>query len=412
MTASRSGPSQVLVLRGQAGVGKTALLRYVLGKASGQLIAQASGIQSEMELAFAGLQQFCAPLTKYSGAIPDPQREALTIAFGTRSGPPPDRFLIGLAVLSLLAAAAEHQPVLCVIDDAQWLDRVSLQTLAFVTRRLGSEPVAMLFAVRDGTDSELAGLPELTVHGLRAADAGTLLDSVIPGLLDERVRDRIVAETQGNPLALLELPRDMTAEELAGGFGWPDGGRLAGQIEQTFLRRVQQLPAHTQTLLLAAATDPLGDVTLLARAAQQLGIPMHAIAPAEAADLVELSTRVRFRHPLCVRLSTSAQIPWNAEEFMASWPAPRTRAPIPIVGHGTARMRPRVPMRPSRGSWSSPPAALRPRAASWLLPRSYSARPNSPRIRRRGAGGRWPPPSRNTTRPPLTPPASCSALRT
>lgn len=298
MTASRSGPSQVLVLRGQAGVGKTALLRYVLGKASGQQIAQASGIQSEMELAFAGLQQFCAPLTKYSGAIPDPQREALAIAFGTRSGPPPDRFLIGLAVLSLLAAAAEHQPVLCVIDDAQWLDRVSLQTLAFVTRRLGSEPVAVLFAVRDGADSELAGLPELTVRGLRAADAGTLLDSVIPGLLDERVRDRIVAETQGNPLALLELPRDMTAEELAGGFGWPDGGRLAGQIEQTFLRRVQQLPAHTQTLLLAAATDPLGDVTLLARAAQQLGIPMHAIAPAEAADLVELSTRVRFRHPL------------------------------------------------------------------------------------------------------------------
>lgn len=298
MTASRSGPSQVLVLRGQAGVGKTALLRYVLGKASGQQIAQASGIQSEMELAFAGLQQFCAPLTKYSGAIPDPQREALAIAFGTRSGPPPDRFLIGLAVLSLLAAAAEHQPVLCVIDDAQWLDRVSLQTLAFVTRRLGSEPVAVLFAVRDGADSELAGLPELTVRGLRAADAGTLLDSVIPGLLDERVRDRIVAETQGNPLALLELPRDMTAEELAGGFGWPDGGRLAGQIEQTFLRRVQQLPAHTQTLLLTAATDPLGDVTLLARAAQQLGIPMHAIAPAEAADLVELSTRVRFRHPL------------------------------------------------------------------------------------------------------------------
>ncbi|CPY56239.1 Putative transcriptional regulator%2C LuxR family [Mycobacteroides abscessus] len=364
MTASRSGPSQVLVLRGQAGVGKTALLRYVLGKASGQQIAQASGIQSEMELAFAGLQQFCAPLTKYSGAIPDPQREALAIAFGTRSGTPPDRFLIGLAVLSLLAAAAEHQPVLCVIDDAQWLDRVSLQTLAFVTRRLGSEPVAMLFAVRDGIDSELAGLPELTVRGLRPADAGTLLDSVIPGLLDERVRDRIVAETQGNPLALLELPRDMTAEELAGGFGWPDGGRLAGQIEQTFLRRVHQLPAHTQTLLLAAATDPLGDVTLLARAAQQLGIPMHAIAPAEAADLVELSTRGASAIRWCVRLSISVQIPWNAEESMVSWPAPRTRAPIPIVGRGTARTRPRVPMRPSRRSWSSPPAALRPRAAS------------------------------------------------
>lgn len=286
------------MLRGDAGVGKTALLKYALGKASGLQITHASGIQSEMELAFAGLQQFCAPLTGYSEALPGPQREALDIAFGAASGPPPDRFLIGLAVLSLLAAAAEHQPVLCVIDDAQWLDRASLQTLAFVTRRLGSEPVAMLFAVRDGAEGELAGLPGLTVRGLRAADAGALLDSVIPGRLDERVRDRIVAETQGNPLALLELPRDMTTAELAGGFGWPETGRLSGQIEQAFLRRVQQLPAQTQTLLLAAATDPLGDVTLLAGAARHLGISLDAIAPAEAAELVELSTRVRFRHPL------------------------------------------------------------------------------------------------------------------
>lgn len=286
------------MLRGDAGVGKTALLKYALGNASGLQITHASGIQSEMELAFAGLQQFCAPLTSYSEALPGPQREALDIAFGAASGPPPDRFLIGLAVLSLLAAAAAHQPVLCVIDDAQWLDRASLQTLAFVTRRLGSEPVAMLFAVRDGAEGELAGLPGLTVRGLRAADAGALLDSVIPGRLDERVRDRIVAETQGNPLALLELPRDMTTAELAGGFGWPETGRLSGQIEQAFLRRVQQLPAQTQTLLLAAATDPLGDVTLLAGAARHLGISLDAIAPAEAAELVELSTRVRFRHPL------------------------------------------------------------------------------------------------------------------
>ncbi|WP_232783732.1 helix-turn-helix transcriptional regulator [Mycobacteroides franklinii] len=298
MTDARSGPSRMLVLRGEAGVGKTALLRYALDKALGFQIARTAGIESEMELAFAGLQQFCAPLSKHLGAIPGPQREALDIAFGAHSGPPPDRFLVGLAVLSLLAAAAEHQPVLAVIDDAQWLDRVSLQTLAFVTRRLGGEPVAMLFAVRDDADDELSGLPELAVRGLRAADASALLNSAIPGLLDERVRDRVVAETQGNPLALLELPRDMTTEELAGGFGRPDGGRLAGQIEQTFLRRVQQLPMHTQTLLLVAATDPLGDVALLARAAEYLGISMDAIAPAEAVHLVELNTLVRFRHPL------------------------------------------------------------------------------------------------------------------
>ncbi len=298
IAAARSGPSQVLVLRGEAGIGKTALLGYAIEQAQGFRVIRTAGVESEMELAFAGLQHFCGPLSSHLDALPNPQREALDIAFGMSSGPAPDRFLIGLAVLSLLAAAAEHQPMLCVVDDAQWLDRVSLQTLAFVTRRLASEPVAMLFGVRGGAEEELTGLPQLTVGGLRAADAGALLSSAIPGLLDDRVRDRIVAETQGNPLALLELPRDLTAEELAGGFGWPDGGRLAGHIEQAFLRRVQQLPAETQTLLLTAATDPLGDAALLARASERLGISMDALAPAEGADLIELGTRVRFRHPL------------------------------------------------------------------------------------------------------------------
>jgi DNA-binding CsgD family transcriptional regulator len=296
--AARSGPSQILVLRGEAGIGKTALLGYAMERAQGFRVVRTAGVESEMELAFAGLQHLCGPLSHHIAALPAPQREALDIAFGISSGPPPDRFLIGLAVLSLLAAAAEHQPVLCVVDDAQWLDRVSLQTLAFVTRRLGSEPVAVLFGVRSDSDDELNGLPQLTVSGLRAADAGALLDSVIPGLLDDRVRDRIVAETQGNPLALLELPRDLTSEELAGGFGWPDGGRLASHIERAFLRRIKQLPNETRTLLLTAATDPLGDAALLARACEQLGISMDAIAPAEAADLIELGTRVRFRHPL------------------------------------------------------------------------------------------------------------------
>lgn len=296
--AARSGPSQILVLRGDAGIGKTALLGYAVERAQDFRVVRTAGVESEMELAFAGLQHLCGPLSHHVDALPAPQREALDIAFGISTGPRPDRFLIGLAVLSLLAAAAEHQPVLCVVDDAQWLDRVSLQTLAFVTRRLGSEPVAVLFGVRSDSDDELNGLPQLTVGGLRAADAGALLDSVIPGLLDDRVRDRIVAETQGNPLALLELPRDLTSEELAGGFGWPDGGRLASHIERAFLRRIKQLPTETRTLLLTAATDPLGDAALLARACEQLGISMDAIAPAEASDLIELGTRVRFRHPL------------------------------------------------------------------------------------------------------------------
>lgn len=298
IAAARSGPSQVLVLRGEAGIGKTALLGHAIEQAHEFRVVRTAGVESEMELAFAGLQHFCGALPNHIEALPGPQREALDIAFGISSGPAPDRFLIGLAVLSLLAAAAERQPVLCVIDDAQWLDRASLQTLVFVTRRLASEAVAMLFAARDDTDDELTGLPHLAVGGLRAVDAGALLDSAIPGLLDERVRDRIVAETHGNPLALLELPRDLTTEELAGGFGQPDAGRLAGHIEQAFLRRVRQLPMQTQTLLLVAATDALGDAALLARAAEHLDISMDALGPAEAVDLIQLGTRVRFRHPL------------------------------------------------------------------------------------------------------------------
>ncbi len=298
IAAARSGPSQVLVLRGEAGIGKTALLGHAIEQAHEFRVVRTAGVESEMELAFAGLQHFCGALPNHIEALPGPQREALDIAFGISSGPAPDRFLIGLAVLSLLAAAAERQPVLCVIDDAQWLDRASLQTLVFVTRRLASEAVAMLFAARDDTDDELTGLPHLAVGGLRAVDAGALLDSAIPGLLDERVRDRIVAETHGNPLALLELPRDLTTEELAGGFGQPDAGRLAGHIEQAFLRRVRQLPMQTQTLLLVAATDALGDAALLARAAEHLDISMDALGPAEAVNLIQLGTRVRFRHPL------------------------------------------------------------------------------------------------------------------
>ena len=299
---TRAGRSQVLVLRGEAGVGKSALVEYLVGSAAGCQIARAAGVEAEMELAFAGLHQLCLPMMGHLDRVPGPQRDALAIAFGLGTGSAPDRFLVGLAVLSLLAEVGEEQPLICVMDDAQWLDRVSAQTLAFVARRLLAERVAMVFAVRGHAlgsgDDPLIGVPELVVRGLRDEDAHALLGSVVRGRLDERVKDRIVAETRGNPLALLELPRESTVAELAGGFGRPDAGPLASQIEQSFLRRIRALPGATQRLLLAAAAEPVGDVSLLRRVAERLDLEADAAAAAEAAGLIEFGMRVRFRHPL------------------------------------------------------------------------------------------------------------------
>ncbi|OBA64963.1 LuxR family transcriptional regulator [Mycobacterium sp. 1100029.7] len=297
-SSARAGQSQVLVLRGEAGIGKTALLDFVAERAAGVCLARTAGVESEMELAFAGLQQLCAPLLDYGDRLPAPQSDALDVAFGRSAGPAPDRFLVGLAVLSLIGAAAENQPLMLVVDDAQWIDRISAQTLAFVARRLIAEPVALIVAVRDGCDDEFGGLPELTVRGLDSGDSRALLDSVIPGRLDDQVRDRIVAETRGNPLALLELPRGLTAAELAGGFERPDARPLAGQIEQTFVRRIRSLPEQAQQLLLVAAAEPVGDAALLTRAAGRLGLPPDAAAAAQAAGLIDVGTRVRFHHPL------------------------------------------------------------------------------------------------------------------
>ncbi|MGW2223459.1 AAA family ATPase, partial [Nonomuraea sp. NPDC001684] len=299
MATVQDGHSSVLVLRGEAGIGKTALLEYARDSASGCRIIKATGVESEMELAFGGLHQLCSPFLEHLGRLPGPQRDALGTAFGLSAGTPPDRFLVGLAVLSLLADVAEKGPLVCLVDDAQWLDQVSAQTLAFVARRLLAEPIGLLFAVREHhLGPELKGLPQLDVGRLSDSDARALLDSVTPGRLDEQVRDRIVVETQGNPLALLELPRGLAPAELAGGFGRPDARPLAGQIEQGFLRRVRSLPAETQRLLLIAAAEPVGDVTLLTRAAELLGIEVSAASPAEAAGLIAIGTRVRFRHPL------------------------------------------------------------------------------------------------------------------
>ena len=224
----RAGQSRVLVLRGEAGVGKTALLRHLSEAADGCRIARAAGVESEMELAFAGLHALCAPMLGRLQHLPGPQRDALSTAFGLSAGPPPDRFLVGLAVLSLLADAAEERPLVCIVDDAQWLDRVSAETLAFVARRLLAERLGLVFALRESSDERvLDGLPELAVGGLGAEDARLLLDTTIRGPLDERVKARILGESSGNPLALIELPRGSTPAELAGGFGLPDARPLA-----------------------------------------------------------------------------------------------------------------------------------------------------------------------------------------
>ncbi len=295
--AVRAGESRVLVLRGESGVGKTALLDYVSSQAAGCRVARAVGVQSEMELAFAGLHQLCAPMLDRLEGLPVPQREALRTAFGISTGPAPDRFMVGLAVLSLLSEVGEERPLVCLVDDAQWLDHASAQVLGFVARRLAAEPVALIFAAREPGE-ELAELPELPVPGLRKDDARALLDSALTGPLDARVRDQIIAETRGNPLALLELPRGLSSAELAGGFGLPGAVSLPGRVEQSFQRQLGALPVQTRRLLLIAAADPSGDWSLVWRAAGQLGIPIHAAIPATEAGLAEFSPRVRFRHPL------------------------------------------------------------------------------------------------------------------
>ncbi len=289
-----SGESRVLLVRGEPGVGKSALLDYLAGRAAGCRVVRAVGVESEMELAFAGLHQLLASMLDRLDRLPGPQREALRTAFGLSAGPAPDRFLVGLAVLGLVSEVAGERPLVCLVDDEQWLDRASAQTLGFVARRLPAEAVGLVFGARVA-GAELAGLPELVVQGLPEQDARALLDSALTGPLDPRVRDLIVAETRGNPLALLELPRGLTPGELAGGFGLPEGS-LPGRIEESFARQLEGLPEESRHLLQTAAADPSGDPLLVWRAAARLGIPVQASAA--GAGLVEFGARVRFRHPL------------------------------------------------------------------------------------------------------------------
>jgi DNA-binding CsgD family transcriptional regulator len=295
----RGGASAALVVRGEAGVGKTALLRHCARQAAGFRIAQIAGVESEMELPFAGLHQLCGPMLDWLDPLPEPQQKALRVAFGLASGPAPDRFLVGLAALGLLAEASAERPLLCFVDDAHWLDDASGHVLGFVARRLLAESVLIVFAVREPSgERQFTGVPELELGGLAQHDARSLLATVVPGRLDDRIRDRIIAETRGNPLALLELPRGIPAAELAGGFAALGGRDLTGQIEERYMQRQGILPEATQRLMLLAAADPVGDATLLWRAAPTLGTEREAATPAEAEQLLEIGARVRFPHPL------------------------------------------------------------------------------------------------------------------
>ncbi|MDT5066560.1 MAG: hypothetical protein QOK02_2715 [Mycobacterium sp.] len=295
----RGGTSAVLVVRGEAGMGKTSLLEYLVSRAAGFRTARVVAAESEIELAYAGLHQLCSPMLDRLETLPTPQRRALAVALGLRAGRSPDRFLVALAALSLLASSSSKQPLLCTIDDAQWLDHASRQALSFVARRVLAEPIAMVFAIREPSrECHLAGLPDLALGALDDQHSRALLSSVMPGSLDSRVRERILAEAAGNPLALLQFHAELSPAEVAGGYGFGDVRALTLRIESSFRAQVDALPASTRQLLLVAACDPVGSPAFLWRAGEQLGLDVDDAAPAEAAKLITFGTKVQFRHPL------------------------------------------------------------------------------------------------------------------
>jgi DNA-binding CsgD family transcriptional regulator len=294
---ARDSHGAVLVVYGEPGVGKTALLEYAVEAGEDFRVVRAAGVEGEMELDYAALQQLCSPLLEFVERLADPQREALGVAFGLSAGHAPSPFLVGLAVLGLLSEAAEQQPLLCVVDDAQWLDGASARALAFVARRLLAERIALAFAARHVSNGWVR-FPQLRVEPLGRRDARALLESILAARLDESVLEQIIAETGGNPLALLELPRGLTPAQLAGGFGLPAALPLSAGIERSFARRLARLPGDTRRLLLLAAAEPVGDPAILWRAARQLEIPETAAHAAESEGLLTLDGAVVFRHPL------------------------------------------------------------------------------------------------------------------
>jgi DNA-binding CsgD family transcriptional regulator len=297
LAAARSGQSGALVLRGEAGIGKTALIEELVGETEGCRVLRTAGAESEQELAFAALQQLCGPVIAGRDCLPLPQQAALGVAFGTGGGPPPDRFLIGLAVLGLLSEAAEGQPLLCAVDDAQWLDRASAEILAFIARRVQAEGIALVFATRE-PDGQFQGVPGIVLSGLSREDAQALLESALPSPMDAAVRARFIAEARGNPLALLELPRDPGILEVAAGLRVRLTGSVSSHIEESFQHRVELLPDDTRLLMLLAAAEPLGDSSLLWDGAERCQLSTQAGAAAEASGLLVLGPQVMFRHPL------------------------------------------------------------------------------------------------------------------
>jgi DNA-binding CsgD family transcriptional regulator/tetratricopeptide (TPR) repeat protein len=300
LDAVRHGLSGALVLRGQAGIGKTALLERAICSAPDFLAVRALGMECEMELGFAGLHQLVLPFLPHLDRLPVPQRDALGAAFGLIAVPPPARFQVGLATLTLLANAASEQPLLCIIDDAQWLDMESSEVLAFVARRLIADRIALLFAVREPAERRtgLTGLPELWIDGLHARDARRLLATVVGGPLAGQVSERIIAETEGNPLAILELTTELTPRELGSASLLPEPLPIGSRLQQRFVAQMRGLPADTQTFLLLAAAESSGDPVVVWRAARQLGLEQDAVAAAEAARLLVVGRQILFRHPL------------------------------------------------------------------------------------------------------------------
>ncbi len=375
VASAHTNRSQVLVLRGEAGIGKTALLEFLIDNAGGCQLGRAAGVESELELPYAGMHQLCGPYLDRICSLPAPQRDALSTAFGLQAGTAPDRFLVGLAALTLLSGVAEEQALICVIDDAQWLDQASAQALEFVARRLGAEPPGLVFAVRDSDqEPKLTGLPELQLYGLGTEDAAALLESAVAGRLDPQVRDRILAD----PLALLELPRVLTAAELA--FGTAAAARsaapLANRLEQGFLRQLATLPQQARTLLLVAAAEPVGDLPLLWRAAEQLGIEADAAAAAEAAGLIEFGDRVRFRHPLVRSAVYQSATPAERRQVHQALADATDAESSPAVTRGTVRARRWVRTRRSRRNLNGQQIAQC-RWVVWRLPLP-SSRPQHP----------------------------------
>ncbi len=373
--AAQSGRSGVVVIRGEPGVGKSALLSYAVGQASGFRVICTSGVESEMELPFATLHQVCTPLLGYLEKLPGPQRAALGTAFGLSVGTPPDRLLVGLAVLSLLSEAGRREPLLCTVDDAHWLDHASAQSLALAARRLDQDATVVLFASRwpQGPDP-LAGLPELVLAGLSHADAMELLGSAIPGRLDQEVAQRVVAAAHGNPLALLEFGRMARSVSGAGGFAISTN-TLPSRIEEGVRRQVEILAAPTQQFLLLAAADPVGDRGVLARAAAVAGITEHDAEEAEDVGLLEVGGVVRFRHPLVRSAVYRSASPSGRRRAHAALARRRTAPPIPTGGPGIGPRRQMARTSRSPRNWSgrlAEPGTVE----AWLPPpRSWPALP-------------------------------------